>query len=302
MIKNQDFIELEEKGWIYWTKWWDEQPYWKIYLSESEGQITSDLLGIEFWTNQQWSLEVESLFWKRVFDFPKPKSLIQHFITIWTNQDSLILDFFAGSGTTAHAVMELNAQDGGTRKCISVQLPELTDEKSEAYKAGYTTISQITRERIRRAGEKILEDKKEELTKREIPLDIGFKAFCLAPSHYRQWQTITEDQTEAELKAQIALFEKQPLIDDYDEIAVVYEILIKEWMALLSQIHYETTPNIRRIQDDTKSMVISFSKTLTEADIETMKLKKEDIFVCPDSALTDSLKLNLERNREVRVV
>jgi len=89
------------------------------------------------------------------FDYPKPKLLINHLLTIATKNNDLILDFFAGSGTTAHAVMDLNKEDGGNRKYICVQLPELCDEKSEAYKAGYKTIAEISKERIRRAGKKI---------------------------------------------------------------------------------------------------------------------------------------------------
>jgi adenine-specific DNA-methyltransferase len=113
MIKKNDFEELEKTEGIYWTNGGDEQPYGKIYLEESAGQISNDFLGIEFGTNQQGSLEVEKLFGKRFFDFPKPASLIRHFITISTSNDDIILDLFAGSGTTAHAVMEQNAEDGG---------------------------------------------------------------------------------------------------------------------------------------------------------------------------------------------
>ena len=90
-----------------------------------------------------------------LFDNPKPVELIKFFSDITTNKNSIILDFFAGSATTAHAVMQLNADDGGNRQFIMVQLPELTDEKSEAHKAGFKTISDISKERIRRAGAKI---------------------------------------------------------------------------------------------------------------------------------------------------
>ncbi|OQX14305.1 MAG: site-specific DNA-methyltransferase, partial [Desulfobacteraceae bacterium IS3] len=110
MIKEDEMLRKIEEDEIYWTKGGDEQPYGKIYLSESEGQIPNDFLGIEFGTNQEGSLEVEALFNKRYFDFPKPCSLIKHFVTIGTkpNENHFILDFFAGSGTTANAVIELN--------------------------------------------------------------------------------------------------------------------------------------------------------------------------------------------------
>ena len=181
MIKEEDFRNLERNNGIYWTSGGDEQPYGKIYLHESKGQIPNDFWGIEFGTNQRASLEVEKLFEKRLFDFPKPVSLIKTLITIGTvfDNDDLILDFFSGSATTAHAVMQLNAEDGGNRKFIMVQLPERTDEKSEAYKAGYKNICEIGKERIRRAGEKIKEEYKD---KEGIDnLDIGFKVFKFVP-------------------------------------------------------------------------------------------------------------------------
>lgn len=112
---------------------------------------------------------------KKYFDYPKPVSLIERCLQLYSDKDSLILDFFSGSATTAHAVMQLNAEDGGNRKFIMVQLPELTDEKSEAYKAGYKNICEIGKERIRRAGKKIQSDNP--LTTQN--LDTGFRVLKL---------------------------------------------------------------------------------------------------------------------------
>ena len=185
MIKENEFHELERNDGIYWTSGGQEQPYGKIYLHESNGQIPNDFWGIEFGTNQRGSLEVEELFNKRYFDFPKPLSLIKTFITIGANKNDIILDFFSGSATTAHAVMQINAEDGGNRKFIMVQLPEKTDENSEAYKAGYKTIAEIGKERIRRAGKKIIEELKTSNKQLELgqepvnanKLDIGFRVY-----------------------------------------------------------------------------------------------------------------------------
>ncbi len=110
-----------------------------------------------------------------IFDFPKPPEMIIKLLSSLNTNDGIILDFFSGSATTAHAVMQLNAEDGGNRKYIMVQLPETTDEKSDAYKAGYTTICEIGKERIRRAGEKIKEEKGLEA----LNLDVGFKVLKL---------------------------------------------------------------------------------------------------------------------------
>lgn len=140
-------------------------------------------------------------FNKRIFPKPKPIGTIKRCLKLSTTKDDIILDFFAGSGTTAHAVMQLNKEDGGNRKYICVQLPEKCDEKSEAYKAGYNTIADIAKERIRRAGAKIRAEVETERAKQKGQLqfddagiapmpDSGFKVFKLANSNFKQWRNI----------------------------------------------------------------------------------------------------------------
>ena len=123
--------------------------------------------------------QVKELFGEKIFSNPKPFDLVKDFIKVGTNNDAIILDFFSGSATTAHAVMKLNAEDGGTRKFIMVQLPEKTEEKSEAYKAGYKNICEIGKERIRRAGKKV----KEEAGQQGQNLDTGFRVLKLDTSN-----------------------------------------------------------------------------------------------------------------------
>ena len=125
------------------------------------------------------SSELTNLFNEKYFDFPKPSALIKYLIQLVTDKNDIILDFFSGSATTAHAVMQLNAEDGGNRKFIMVQLPEKTDEKSEAFKAGYSNICEIGKERIRRAGKKIKDENP--LTTQD--LDIGFRVLKLDDSN-----------------------------------------------------------------------------------------------------------------------
>lgn len=125
--------------------------------------------------------DIKLLFKVKPFNYPKPIALIKHFLSIGSKQYDIILDFFSGSATTAHAVMQLNAEDGGKRKFIMVQLPEKTDEKSEAFKAGYKNICEIGKERIRRAGEKI----KEEAGFNGQDLDIGFRVLKLDDSNMK---------------------------------------------------------------------------------------------------------------------
>lgn len=130
--------------------------------------------------------EVQKIFeGKKYFNYPKSVDLLGILLGAVQNQDSIILDFFSGSATTAHAVMQLNAEDGGNRKFIMVQLPEKCDEKSEAYKAGYKNICEIGKERIRRAGKKILDEQKDktDLINKPAPLDIGFRVLKLDSSN-----------------------------------------------------------------------------------------------------------------------
>ncbi len=163
--------------------------------------------------------EIQNILGIGIFDFPKPLNLIKLFESIATSENSIILDFFSGSATTAHAVMQLNAEDGGHRKFIMVQLPEKCDEKSEAYKAGYKNICEIGKERIRRAGEKILKEQlannNSTLNSPNSKLDIGFRVLKLdstnmkdvyyAPSDYNQdflhqlESNIKDDRTDLDL-------------------------------------------------------------------------------------------------------
>ncbi|WYA04161.1 site-specific DNA-methyltransferase [Fusobacterium nucleatum] len=220
MKSKEDIEKMSNEGMIYWTTGGEEQPYGKIYLDESDGQIPNDFIGIEYGSNQEASLELEKLMQSRYFDFPKSVTLLKHLAKIGSNLDNYILDFFSGSATTAHSVIQLNAEDGGNRKYIMVQLPELCDEDSEAYKAGYKNICEIGKERIRRAGEKIKSDESLPLENRE-KLDIGFKVFKLDSSNIKEWDTSTEDL-------------KQTLLDSMENIKsdrsssdVLYEILLK---------------------------------------------------------------------------
>jgi len=164
-LVKQNRIEWKESG-----EGW--KPYQKFYLEGRLKQPSNLWEGIE--GNKKASLTIKALFGDKVFDTPKPVELIERCLKISTGKSDLILDFFAGSSTTAHAVMKLNAQDGGDRRFIMVQLPELCDESTEAFKAGYKTIAEIGRDRIRRAGKQIAEGHK---------LDVGFRVFKIDNSN-----------------------------------------------------------------------------------------------------------------------
>ncbi|MDX9790110.1 MAG: DNA methyltransferase, partial [Candidatus Kapabacteria bacterium] len=160
MIKEDEFLEKDRNNEILWTNSGDEQPYGKIYLHKSTGQIANDFWDTTFGSNQEASINLEKIFENRIFDFPKSTKLLKNIVTIGSDKKAIILDFFSGSASTAHSVIQLNAEDGGNRKFIMVQVPERTDEKSEAFKAGYDTICEIGKERIRRAGNAIIDNQK----------------------------------------------------------------------------------------------------------------------------------------------
>ena len=171
--------------------------------------------------------EVASVIGKGLFDFPKPLSLILRILEISSQNDDIVLDLFSGSATTAHAVMQLNAEDGGNRKFICVQLPEPTDKKSEAYKAGYKNICEIGKERIRRAGEKInaeiIESNKQiALDEQEKKLvDVGFKVFKLDTSNIKKWNPDFDDLEDSFVDS------INNLVDGRSELDLVYEIMLK---------------------------------------------------------------------------
>lgn len=287
MVPENKFDEMDKNGEIYWTSGGDEQPYGKIFLSESQGQIANDFWGIEFGTNQRASLEVEKLFEKRLFDFPKPVSLLQNLLNLGTTSDTgIILDFFSGSATTAHAVMQLNAEDGGTRQFIMVQLPELCDEKSEAFKAGYKNICEIGKERIRRAGAKIKEQ--------NTNVDVGFKVLKLDTSNLVKWDDTPTDDTEA-LKERFDTMIKS-LKFDRTELDVVYEVMLKLGVPVTEKV-FEKQINGRKVYSigDDSLILVCLDKSnggITPEDISAMCELAPAKIVAAEEAFKDDIALS----------
>ena len=259
MKSKEDIEKMSNEGMIYWTTGGEEQPYGKIYLDESDGQIPNDFIGIEYGSNQEASLELEKLMQSRYFDFPKSVTLLKHLAKIGSNLDNYILDFFSGSATTAHSVMQLNAEDGGSRKHIMVQIPFLTEESSEAYKAGYKNICEIGKERIRRAGEKIKLDESLPLENRE-KLDIGFKVFKLDSSNIKEWDTNTEDLQ------QTLLDSMESIKSDRNSLDVLYEILLKYGLDL--NIPIEENKDFYSIGGG--SLLVSLNKEINDEVIDSI--------------------------------
>ncbi len=293
MVSEEEFDKMDANGEIYWTENGDGQPYGKIYLSESKGQIPNDFWGIEFGTNQRGSLEVEKLFDRRYFDFPKPVSLLNNITMLGADKDAVVLDFFSGSATTAHAVMQLNAEDGGNRKFIMVQLPELTDEKSEAYKAGYKNICEIGKERIRRAGKKI---KADNATKEGIErLDIGFRVLKLDTSNMKDVY-----YTPAETPIQQTLgFEE--LVDNikWDERTpedLLFQVLPECNLPLSSKIEEREIHGKKVFVVEDGYLIACFDKDINESVITAIAKEKPYYFVmCDRSIATDNVADNFDQ-------
>ncbi|WP_207905236.1 site-specific DNA-methyltransferase [Lonepinella koalarum] len=225
---QEKYNELLKNELIEWKnnqgKW---TVYQKFYLEgrlKQAGNLWADVEG-----NKKATRDVKNLFNNtKVFDFPKPIGFLSKILKISTNSDDLILDFFAGSCTTAHAVMQLNAKDNGNRRFICVQMPELTDEKSEAFKAGFKNIAEISKERIRRAGKQIAENNPDK------PLDTGFKVFKLSDSHFKQWQSPNMENLAQQLE-----FFIDPVADFAEPQAMLYEILLRLGLKLSIKVRLE---------------------------------------------------------------
>ena len=207
-------------------------PRKKIFPTDENEIIPSNLLD-EVGTTRGAQTELDKLIGGKFFDNPKSTELLKKIVSISVDDNCKVLDFFAGSATTAHAVMQLNAEDGGNRKHIMVQLPEPTNEKSEAFKAGYKKISDIARERINRAGEKIKADLADKLAEREIPLDVGYRTYKLADTNFTKWQSApTGDLTE--LQARLDLM-RESSNDDASEEDLLVEVLLKMGLPLTTR-------------------------------------------------------------------
>lgn len=176
----------------------DKQKALKKYGIEDAMKTASTQLPKSVGMSENGNKDIVELFGGKVFSFPKPTSLVKHFLNIINDKEALILDFFSGSGTTAQAVMELNEEDGGNRRFICVQMPEQTDENSEAFKAGYTTISEITKARITKVIEKLTKARAEKAEKQAGEMftedttalqPLSFAAYSLTESNFKIWRS-----------------------------------------------------------------------------------------------------------------
>ena len=282
------------KRWIEDNRIWfgsdgDGTPRKKTFLSEVQPGLRPNtiLFQDEVGNNQEAKQETKALFdGLGVFDGPKPVRLLQVLLVIANvDKDSIILDFFSGSATTAHAVMRLNAQDGGKRKFIMVQLPEATDKKSEAYKAGYKNICEIGKERIRRAGKKI----KEESPLTTQDLDTGFRVLKLDSSNMQDVY-----YTPAE-------FNEQKLFDDNikpdrTEEDLLFQTMIELGIELSAKIEKRSIAGKTVWSASDGYLMACFDEEVNEATITEIARQQPYYFVMRDSSLAnDQVADNFEQ-------
>ena len=244
------------------------------------------------WTDKEYytakgGTQIKELFEQKCFSYPKPLALIKYIIKRITYSDSFVLDFFSGSATTAHAVMKLNAEDGGKRKFIMVQLPEETDAKSEAYKAGYKNICEIGKERIRRAGRKI----KEESPLTTQNLDIGFRVLKCDSSNMKDVY-YTPDEVEQNLFENLA----DNIKDDRTPEDLLFQVMLDLGVALSSKIEEVEIAGKRVFTVADGFLMACFDSDVTEDTIKAVAQQKPYYFVMRDSSMAnDSVATNFDQ-------
>ena len=305
-ISKEKLEELKEDNRIWFGSDGNNVPRLKRFLSEvQDGMVPTTLwLHSEVGHNQEGRQELKKLFDdKGFFDGPKPVRLINRVLKVANvNNTDIILDFFSGSSTTAHAVLDLNKQDNCNRKFIMVQLPEPCDENSEAYKAGYKNIAEIGKERIRRVIKQIEAEQKQnpaqttskdESTEKH-ELDLGFKVFKLDKSNFNIWDGAIEDDTTVEdITKQLKLIIEN--IDPYSsEDDILYELLLKSGFQLTTSVNEIELAGKKVYSIENDALLICLDRELNKEVITEMAKKEPARVICLDEGFSgnDQLKTN----------
>ena len=303
---NQSKIDEEyEKGSIYLVK----SNKFSVRVLYSDDKITNvslrqliftnrnnplcayDRFGTKVGTNDEASNEVNNLLEKDVFSYPKPTSLINYLMSSLYNEvksehldNYIVLDFFAGSSTTAHSVMQLNAEDGGNRKYIMVQLPEETEEKSEAYKAGYKNICEIGKERIRRAGKKIKEDYP------DSKFDAGFRVLRVDSSNMKD----VYHKPEAYSQSLLDKLESN-IKEDRNEEDLLFQVMLSLGIDLSSKIKKEKINDNKVLIVEDGFLISCFDEEISEETVESIAKKQPYYAVFSEGKMSDSTLANFEQ-------
>lgn len=289
---------LIEAGCILFPSKLDGRPREKKFRSDLQTEFVAFPSIIDDVFTSDGTSQIRELFGEDVFDFPKPSKLLERLIKQCTDEDGLVLDLFAGSGSTAQAVLELNKSDGGHRKFILIQLPEPTNRKD------FVTIAEITKERVRRVIKKMAEEKQESLAFKEEELqDCGFRVFKLAESNFQPWQANIPLGEVRKLGEQLEMHvdHVRPGRTDDD---LLYEILLKSG--------YLLTTTLEKIVLDGKAfysvagglLLVCLEQGLTPQLIKAMADRKPERVVCLDGGFAgnDQLKTNAVQTMKAKGV
>lgn len=286
---KEKFEQMRADNRIWFGADGNNSPVPKLFLSEVQDGVTPMTL----WTfneaghNQIATRELRDIFNGAVFTNPKPTKYIIRYLQIGMNANDIILDFFSGSATTAHAVMQLNAEDGGHRKFIMVQLPEKTDEKSEAFKAGYKNICEIGKERIRRAGKKI----KEENPLTTADLDTGFRVLKLDSTNMKDVY-----YNPAEITIDTIMGTVDNIKEDRTPEDLLFQVMLDLGVLLSSKIEKSIIGGKTVFNVEDSYLIACFDDNVTDEVITAIAKQKPYYFVMRDSSMAnDSVATNFEQ-------
>ncbi|MEI3228559.1 MAG: site-specific DNA-methyltransferase [Lachnospiraceae bacterium] len=288
----QELLNLQEENMI-WYGDANTPPRQKSYITDGDGSVFDNFVFADTSIEKR---NLEKMFGATVFEFPKSVEMIMSFIRLCTDKNDIVLDFFSGSASTAHAVMELNLKDNGKRKYVMVQLPEICDEKSEAYKAGYKNICEIGKERIRRAGDKIKSENP------DADIDIGFKVFKTADTNIKWNSNIDAGQLD------VAQMEYTPDLVDFmqnaNDVDIVYELMLRQRDIPLSEPLEQLSDIGSRTYLYANSYLVCLETEITEdlvfklAELDPLPIK----FIFRDSAFKDDISLKDETFRRLKAL
>ena len=302
-FNNQKIQELIRDNRITFGSDGRGRPKLKRFLSEVRDGLTIPSIWDNLATNTTARSEIRQLFGSNsVFETPKPVDLISQILKIALKPDELIVDFYSGSSSTAHAVLKLNQTDSGNRRFIMVQLPEPTNNNNK-----YSTITEIGKERIRRVIKQIKDEQQNQLELNEKKKqDLGFKVFKLAKSNIKIW----EDHKNTDLQAfQSSLFDfENPLVEEWNEADIVTEIQLLEGFPLHSKIEQVSNFSENRVYQISseyighKLFICLEEKLKPETIVQVNSLASEDVFICLDNSLTDEAKLQLADGCNIKTI
>lgn len=300
VYSQENLMNMVKENQVWFGEDGNSFPRKKRFLSDVQDGRTPNTLWLaeEVGHNQTATREVKQLFDdSKYFDFPKPVTYVEQFVRILSEKNSYIVDFFSGSATTAHAVMKLNAEDGGHRKFIMVQLPEKTDEKSEAYKAGYKNICEIGKERIRRAGKQILSSGGAQMSILEMqfnqkqPVDIGFRCLRLDESNMKPVYYTPDEVGQQDLFSLVDNVKEDRTPED-----LLFQVMLDLGVLLSSPIEVKEIAGKKVFNVADGFLLACFDHDVTEETVKAIAQMKPYYAVFRDSSMAnDSVATNFEQ-------